>query len=95
MTWRVALGRPESAPKALQKAVARRRADLAARLRPLVARGLEGLDAPVEDLDVDLLARLLLTVGEELGRIALDDPEFPPARLVDEGRRFLDVLPWR
>ena len=95
LTWRVALGRPESAPKALQKAVARRRADLAARLRPLVARGLEGLDAPVEDLDVDLLARLLLTVGEELGRIALDDPEFPPARLVDEGSRFLAVLPWR
>ena len=94
LTWRVALGRPESAPKPLQKAVARRRAELATRLRPLVAQGLEGLDAPVEDLDVDLLARLLLTVGEELGRIALDDPDFPVARLVDEGRRFLDVLPW-
>lgn len=95
LTWRVALGRPESAPKPLQKAVARRRAELATRLRPLVAHGLEGLDAPVEGLDVDLLARLLLTAGEELGRIALDDPEFPAARLVDEGKRFLDVLPWR
>ncbi len=60
-----------------------------------MAQGLEGLDAPVDELDVDLLARLLLTAGEELGRIALDDPEFPAARLVDEGRRFLDVLPWR
>jgi hypothetical protein len=59
-----------------------------------VAEGLEGLEAPIEDLDVDLLARLLLTAGEELGRIALDDPDFPAPRLADEGRRFLDVLPW-
>lgn len=95
LTWRVALRRPESAPKMLQKAVARRRTDLATRLRPLVALGLEGLDAPVQGLDVDLLARLLLTVGEELGRIALDDPEYPVARLVENGRGFLDVLPWR
>lgn len=96
MTWRVALQRPESAPKALQRMVARRRASFADRLRPLVAWGLEGLDAPVEDLDVDLLARLLLTVGEELGRLTLTEPDtFPLERLVDSVTRFLSVLPWR
>jgi AcrR family transcriptional regulator len=95
LTWRLALQRPESAPKALQKAVARRRADLAARLRPLVAAGLEALDAPVEGLDVDLLARLLLTLGEEHGRIVLEDPDLPVERLIDNARGFLELLPWR
>jgi AcrR family transcriptional regulator len=95
LTWRLALQRPESAPKPLRRAVARRRADLAARLRPLVESVLGALDAPVAGLDVDLLARLLLTLGEEHGRIALDHPDVPADRLVRNARAFLDLLPWR
>jgi AcrR family transcriptional regulator len=95
LTWRVALLRPESAPSVAQKAVARQRAELATRLRPLVAWGLDGLPLRVAAADVDLLARLLLTVAEELGRIALEEPTFPRARLADSTRRFLALLPWR
>jgi len=96
-TWRVALQRPENAPKALQRMVDRRRAGFAQRLRPLVAWGVDGLDAPsVAELDVDLLARMLLTIGEELGRLTLTEPaDFPLERLVDAVTRFLSVLPWR
>lgn len=94
-TWRVALQRPESAPKALQLVVSRRRADLARRLRPLVAWGIQRLDAPPDELDPDLVSRLLLTAGEELGRIALTEPELPPARLVASVTRVVGALPWR
>lgn len=94
-TWRVAVQRPESAPKALQLVVARRRADLARRLRPLVAWGIQRLDAPPDELDPELVSRLLLTAGEELGRIALTEPELPPARLIDSVTRVVGALPWR
>ncbi len=94
LTWRVALLRPESAPAIAQKVVARQRAELAQRLRPLVVWGLEGLPLDVDAEDADLLARFLLTVAEELGRIALEEPTFPKARLADSTRRFLGLLPW-
>lgn len=94
LTWRVALLRPESAPAVARKVVARQRGDLARQLRPLVLWGLDGLPLDVEEADAELLARLLLTVAEELGRIALEEPTFPRARLADSTRRFLSLLPW-
>jgi hypothetical protein len=42
---------------------------------------------------VDLIARLLLSAGEELGRLALDDPQFPPERLLAGVWALLDVVP--
>ena len=93
LTWRVALLRPESAPIALQKLVNRRRAQLARQLEPLVGWGLGRLAGAPPELDVELLSRMLLTVGEELGRLALDDPEFPPDRLLAGVWALLDRLP--
>ena len=77
-----------------QKVVARQRSELARRLRPLVVWGLDALPLDVGEEDADLLSRLLLTVAEELGRIALEEPTFPKARLADSTRRFLALLPW-
>ncbi len=93
LTWRMALLRPESAPMALQRLVARRRAQLAQRFEPLVRWGLaEPPDAPAP-LDVELLARMLLSVGEEQGRLALEEPDFPPERLLGSSWALLDRLP--
>jgi AcrR family transcriptional regulator len=92
-TWRLALLRPEAAPVALQKVVNRRRTALARRLEPLVGHGLKAMPGRDATLDVELLARMLLSIGEEQGRLALDDPEFPPARLVESSWRLLDALP--
>jgi AcrR family transcriptional regulator len=92
-TWRVALLRPESAPIALQKLVNRRRSQLAHRLEPLVRWGLAGLAESPTAPDIEILARMLLSVGEEQGRLALDDPEFPPARLLSSSWTLLDALP--
>lgn len=91
-TWRVALLRPESAPLSLQKLVNRRRAALAQRLEPLVRWGLAGWPAARSELDVEVLSRMLLSVGEELGRLALDDPDFPPERVLDGSWALLDRL---
>ena len=93
LTWRVALLRPESAPIALQKLVNRRRSQLARQLEPLVGWGIGRLAGAPPELDVELLSRMLLTVGEELGRLALDDPEFPPERLLTGIWALLDRLP--
>lgn len=38
---------------------------------------------------------MLLTAGEELARLALDDPAYPPERVLDSVRAFLALLPWR
>ncbi|MEA2125025.1 MAG: hypothetical protein QOI80_1807 [Solirubrobacteraceae bacterium] len=86
-TYRVILLRPESAPLFLQKLVNRRRAQIAQRLRPLVEVGLPA------DVDVDLVARLVLSTGEELARLALDDPDFPPDRLLESACDLLDLMP--
>ncbi|MEA2158464.1 MAG: hypothetical protein QOD66_844 [Solirubrobacteraceae bacterium] len=92
-TWRVALLRPESAPLALQKLVNRRRSQLARRLEPLVRWGLSGLPEVPTAPDVEILARMLLSIGEEQGRLALEDPEFPPERLLASSWTLLDALP--
>jgi AcrR family transcriptional regulator len=89
-TWAVALLRPESAPVALQKLVNRRRAQIARRLEPLVRWGLSR--AP-EELDVEILSRMLLSIAEEQGRLALEDPEFPVKRLIESSWALLDALP--
>jgi len=92
LTWRVALLRPESAPLALQKLVNRRRSQLARRLEPLVRWGLSGLAEASAKPDIEVLARMLLSIGEEQGRLALEDPEFPPERLLASTWTLLDAL---
>lgn len=91
-SWHLALLRPESAPPALQKLVNHRRSVLAGRLEPLVAWGVGVLGSQAE-LDVEVVARLLLSVGEELGRLSLDEPDYPPERLIVGLWALLDRLP--
>jgi AcrR family transcriptional regulator len=91
-TWRVALLRPESAPIALQNLVNRRRAQVAQRLEPLVRWGVGALPSAPDDLDTEILGRMLLSIAEEQGRLALDDPDFPPERLIRSSWVLLDSL---
>ncbi|HEV3127839.1 MAG TPA: TetR/AcrR family transcriptional regulator [Solirubrobacteraceae bacterium] len=91
-TWRLALLRPETAPVALQKLVEHRRRQLARRLEPLVEWGLSAASGSRRVLDVEILSRMLLSVAEEEGRLALEDPEFPPQRLLASSWALLDAL---
>jgi AcrR family transcriptional regulator len=92
-TWRVALLRPESAPRALQRIVNRRRSALARRIEPLVRVVLAGVRPDAEAFEVEAIARMLLTIGEEQGRLALDEPaEVPPSRLLRGSRDLLAAM---
>ena len=93
LTWRVALLRPGE--RTDRAAEARQPPPRSARapVEPLVGWGLGRLAGAPPELDVELLSRMLLTVGEELGRLALDDPEFPPDRLLAGVWALLDRLP--
>ena len=94
-TYRVVLQRPESAPPVLRKLVDRRRAALAEQLVPVVRLGLDGIAAATTEIDEDVLARLLLSTGEELARLALDDPRFPVERILASAWTLLDLVPLR
>jgi len=93
LTWRLALVAPESAPAALRTIVDRRRAALERRIRRLVAWGVSALDVGPDELDVEVMSRMLLSFGEELGRLQLDG--FPQQRLVASTEALLATVPWR
>jgi AcrR family transcriptional regulator len=95
VTWRLALLRPESAPRALQRIVNRRRAALARRIEPLVRRVIYDLRRNPPDYEVEAIARMLLTIGEEQGRLSLEDPAFPPARLLRATWQVLQAVSWQ
>jgi hypothetical protein len=91
-TWRAALLRPESAPVALQHLVNRRRSQIAQRLEPLARWGVAALRTAPDDLDTGSLARMLLSIAEEQGRLAFEGPDFPPERLIRSSWAPLDSL---
>jgi AcrR family transcriptional regulator len=92
-TWRLGLLPPESAPRWLQKAVNRRRTQVARQLTPLVEWGLQSMGLDPAQVDPELLGRLLLTVGLEEARLALDEPAFTRERLATSTWALLDSLP--
>ncbi|WP_249011686.1 TetR/AcrR family transcriptional regulator [Conexibacter sp. DBS9H8] len=93
LTWRLALLRPENAPRILQRIVNRRRAALAKRIEPLVGYVIYA-DAPdTPGHQVEAIARMLLTIGEEIGRLAITEPDaFTPARLLRSVWRLLATI---
>ncbi|MTD46095.1 TetR family transcriptional regulator [Conexibacter sp. W3-3-2] len=91
--WRLALLRPEQAPKAVQAVIHRRRSALARDLRPLVRWGLQGVGARASGVDVEVLTRLLLSAGEELVREVLEEPRTPADEILEKVWTLLDRLP--
>jgi AcrR family transcriptional regulator len=82
-TWRLILLPAEGTPEVVRQHVTRHRARVLEEVRALVATGLERRGGPV-GLDVELVARSIIALGEEAGRLTLTDPErFPPGRLTE------------
>lgn len=80
ISWRVILLPVEGAPQALRERMERSRGAVIEQVERLVAWGLERRGGPA-GLDVELMARILVVLGEEAGRLVLTDPErFPPER---------------
>lgn len=80
LTWRLILLPVAGTPRALRERVERSRGAVVEQVERLVAWGLERRGGPA-GLDVELLARMLVALGEEAGRLVLMAPErFPPER---------------
>lgn len=80
LSWRVILLPVEGTPAALRARVERSRGAVIEQVEQLVAWGLERRGGPA-GLDVELMARIIVVLGEEAGRLVLTDPErFPPER---------------
>jgi AcrR family transcriptional regulator len=92
VTWRLVLMPPEGAPAVLREQIARGRAAVLALLAEAVRPGLgPGRETP----DPELTARMLSVLADEGARLVLTDSErFPPKRILEHTRWFLDLLPF-
>jgi len=90
-TWRLVLMPPEGAPEVLREQVAQGRAAVVATLAGAVGRaGGPGGASP----DPELTARMMSALSDEAARLVLTDPgRFPPERILEHTRWFLDLLP--
>lgn len=92
-TWRLILLPVDGTPSVLRREVEKTRAGVLKQIRGLVAWGLARRGAPAE-LDVDLLARAILVLAEESGRLILTLPdEYPPERMAGFTRALLAAVP--
>lgn len=90
--WRLVLFPVEGAPPLVRERVAQGRAAVFALLEPLVEWGIAERGGP-EGIDTELLARGLLTMGEDAARIVVADPErFTPDRIADFTATLLGAL---
>ena len=91
-TWRLILLPVQGTPELVRRQVERNRERILARVRALVAWGLERRGGP-EDLDEDLTARAILVLCEEAGRLVLTDPvAFTPERLTEFAAALLAAV---
>ena len=91
VTWRLVLMPPEGAPVVLREQIEQGRAAVVAVLAGTVGPSLgPGRASP----DPELTARMISTLADESARLVLTDPErFPPERILEHTRWFLDLLP--
>jgi AcrR family transcriptional regulator len=78
-TWRLILLPAEGTPAAVREHVARGRRLLRAHLQTLLGWGLRRRGGG--ELDIELLARALISLGEDAARLVLTDPAYTPERI--------------
>jgi AcrR family transcriptional regulator len=91
-TWRLVLLPVQGTPDVVRRQVERNRARIATQIRALVGGGLARRGGP-SGLDEELLARTILALAEEGGRLVLTEPDrFPPARIEAFATAILRVI---
>lgn len=90
--WRLVLFPVEGAPPIVRERIAEGRAAVFALLEPLVEWGVQARGGP-PGIDTELLARGLLTMGEDAARIVVAEPErFTPDRIATFTATLLQAL---
>lgn len=81
VTWRVLLLPASGTPKAVRVRYERNRREVVDRVEQLVRWGLTRIGPP-EHADAHVIARMIVAVGEDLGRMVLAEPDrWPPDRV--------------
>lgn len=89
LTWRLILLPVEGTPRSLRDRVERTRGQLLEQIEALVAWGIDRRGGP-HDVEVELLARSMLALSEEAGRLVLTRPEeFTPERVAEFAQALL------
>jgi AcrR family transcriptional regulator len=91
--WRVLLLPATSTPASIRRRYERSRAEIVDRVAHLVRWGIEALGSP-PGIDPHILARLIVAVGEDLGRVVLAEPDrWPPDRVAEAAGSVVALLP--
>lgn len=91
-TWQIVLTPPQGMPRSLHDKVVERREAVIEQITPLIAWGVTKRGGP-SGLDHRLLARIILVLAEEAGRLVIARPDqFPPELLVGQARVLVSSL---
>lgn len=91
-TWQIVLTPPQGMPRSLHDKVVERREAVIEQITPLIAWGVTKRGGPA-GLDHRLLARIILVLAEEAGRLVIARPDqFPPELLVGQARVLVSSL---
>lgn len=91
-TWQIVLTPPQGMPRSLHDKVVERREAVIEQITPLIAWGVTKRGGP-SGLDHRLLARIILVLAEEAGRLVIARPDqFPPELLVEQSRVLVSAL---
>lgn len=91
-TWQIVLTPPQGMPRSLHDKVVERREAVVEQITPLIAWGVTKRGGPA-GLEHRLLARIILVLAEEAGRLVISQPEnFPPDLLVGQARVLVSAL---
>ncbi|MDO9356223.1 MAG: TetR/AcrR family transcriptional regulator [Solirubrobacteraceae bacterium] len=87
-TWQIILTPPQGVPRALHDKVVERREAVIEQITPLIAWGVTKRGGPM-GLDHRLLARIILVIAEEGGRLVVTQPDLYPVELLVQQAKVL------
>ncbi|MDQ8047174.1 MAG: TetR/AcrR family transcriptional regulator [Solirubrobacteraceae bacterium] len=91
-TWQIVLTPPQGVPRALHDKVVQRREAVIEQITPLIAWGVTKRGGPM-GIDHRLLARIILVIAEEGGRLVINHPEqYTVEMLVQQAKVLVAAL---